>query len=129
LGLIYLDTCICIHAVEQASAFHEPVIAAFAAEPDARFALSHLTISECLVAPLRARDALLTRDFEAFFQRLTILDCNAEVFRLAANIRAETALKMPDALHVACATWHGCIGLWTNDTRLSKASTLAKVMV
>ncbi|MGH6877062.1 MAG: type II toxin-antitoxin system VapC family toxin [Rhizomicrobium sp.] len=40
----------------------------------------------------------------------------------AARLRASFALKTPDALHLACAHYRRCDGLWTNDERLAKAS-------
>jgi predicted nucleic acid-binding protein len=51
-----------------------------------------------------------------------VLDLNEAVFRQAAQIRAQGNLKMPDALHVACAQFHGCTALWTNDERLAEVS-------
>jgi predicted nucleic acid-binding protein len=40
----------------------------------------------------------------------------------AARLRARFALRMPDALHLACAQHHRCAALWTNDGRLVQAS-------
>jgi uncharacterized protein len=41
------------------------------------------------------------------------------IFDLAAELRAQSSLKTPDALHAACAIHHGCDELWTNDGRLA----------
>ncbi|MBK9656698.1 MAG: PIN domain-containing protein [Rhodanobacteraceae bacterium] len=44
------------------------------------------------------------------------------MFDLGAHLRARFALKPPDALHLACAQFHGCDELWTNDARLAQAA-------
>jgi uncharacterized protein len=123
MGLIYLDSCICIYAVEQASVFHSQVISALKANPDKQFAISHLVIAECLVGPLKNGNSFVTQDYEALFARLTVFDLNEAVFRQAAQIRSQRTLKMPDALHLACAQFHSCDVLWTNDERMNLASS------
>jgi uncharacterized protein len=122
MGLIYLDSCICVYAIEVASRFHGDVVAALANQPDAQFAVSHLGMAECLVGPLKSGNSFVVQDYEALFKRLAILDLNEAVFRQAAQIRSQGKLKMPDALHLACAQFHGCEALWTNDDRLAEAS-------
>jgi uncharacterized protein len=122
MGLIYLDSCICIYAIEQASVFHGQVINALKANAEKQFAISPLVIAECLVGPLKSGNSFVTQDYEALFARLTVLDLNEAIFRQAAQIRARSHLKMPDALHLACAQFYGCDALWTNDDRLNLAS-------
>jgi uncharacterized protein len=122
VGLIYLDSCICVYSLEHASSFHGDVVAAFAATPDKQIAISHLVLAECFVGPLKSGNSFVIQDYEALFRRLTILDLNEAVFRQAAQIRSRGKLKMPDALHLACAQFHNCDALWTNDDRLSLSS-------
>ncbi|MFY7761204.1 type II toxin-antitoxin system VapC family toxin [Aquidulcibacter sp.] len=122
MGLIYLDSCICVYAIESASRFHGNVIKALASQPEAQFAVSHLVMAECLVGPLKSGNSFVVQDYEALFKRVAILDLNEAVFRQAAHIRSQGNLKMPDALHLACAQFHGCSALWTNDERLAEAS-------
>ena len=122
MGLIYLDSCICVYAIESASRFHGNVIRALASQPEAQFAVSHLVMAECLVGPLKSGNSFVVQDYEALFKRVAVLDLNEAVFRQAAHIRAQGNLKMPDALHLACAQFHGCRALWTNDERLADVS-------
>jgi uncharacterized protein len=122
MGLIYLDSCICVYAIEAASRFHTDVIKALAAQPEAQFAVSHLVMAECLVGPLKSGNSFVVQDYEALFKRVVVLDLNEAVFRQAAQIRSRGTLKMPDALHLACAQFHACEALWTNDDRLGQAS-------
>jgi uncharacterized protein len=44
------------------------------------------------------------------------------VYLQAAELRARFGMKTPDALHLACAQYHRCDALWTNDDRLAQAS-------
>ncbi|MCZ8281790.1 MAG: PIN domain-containing protein [Aquidulcibacter sp.] len=122
MGLIYLDSCICVYAIESASRFHGNVIKALARHAEAQFAVSHLVMAECLVGPLKSGNSFVVQDYEALFKRVVVLDLNEAVFRQAAQIRAQGNLKMPDALHLACAQFHGCTALWTNDERLADVS-------
>jgi predicted nucleic acid-binding protein len=53
---------------------------------------------------------------------LVSLDLPEQVYLQAAQLRARFGLKTPDALHLACAQYHRCDALWTNDDRLAQAS-------
>lgn len=122
MGLIYLDTCICIYAVERNSPFHEIVVSALNAHSRTQLLTSHLVLAECLVKPLRLGDYLTVQKFEDFFRQTNNLELNGTVFRQAAHIRSKSTLKMPDAIHLACAQFHGCDEIWTNDERLDVVS-------
>ena len=129
MGLIYADSCIVIYFVERHPAFHSLVPAAFASISPAEIAISPLVQAECLVSPMRRGDTALERRFDSFFRRVTILSFTDSAFIDAARIRARHGLKLPDALHLACAQHHGCAELWTNDQRLSAAGgNLVKVL-
>jgi uncharacterized protein len=112
----------CIYAIERTSRYHQETRAALAAEPFSQFGVSHLVMAECLVKPLRCGDSFSVGRFEDFFKEITNLELTEPVFRQAAQIRAANNLKMPDALHLACAQFHNCDALWTNDDRLGVVS-------
>jgi predicted nucleic acid-binding protein len=69
-----------------------------------RIAVSRLTWLECRVGPLKADDAALLADYDAFFARpdLLTVEMDARVVELATVIRARHGLKTPDALQAAC---------------------------
>ena len=121
MGLIYLDSCLLIYAVENHPTFAPQVLSALANEDPERFAVSPLTALECLVKPMRTADLALQNRYHAALGQLLQLPLPAPVFLEAAQLRAHFALKTPDALHLACAQHHGCSALWTNDDRLSRA--------
>lgn len=121
MGLIYLDSCLLIYAVEDHPQFGGRVLTALARENPGRFATSPLAVMECLVKPMRTVDLVLQRRYEEALQQLEQLPMPSEVYMRAAQLRARFTLKTPDALHLACAQHHGCEALWTNDDRLAAA--------
>jgi uncharacterized protein len=121
MGLIYLDSCLVIYAVENHPQMAARVQAAMAKRPAESFAISPLATLECLVKPLKADDLGLVRRYESGFAEMEMLALADSVYRDAARLRARFNLKTPDALHLACAQHHGCAALWTNDNRLALA--------
>jgi predicted nucleic acid-binding protein len=122
VGLIYLDSCVMVYLVERNrdwSAALDKAIAGLGA--DDVLCISPIVKAECLVAPLKRKDGRLLDLYARHFDGLGVLDIDEPVWLQAAGIRARTSLKLPDALHLACAQRHGCSGLWTNDTRLHVA--------
>jgi predicted nucleic acid-binding protein len=120
--VIYLDTCLLIYLVEQHPRWYQPVVHTLENAEDARFGISPLVQCECLVGPLKRRDAWLKLSYERVFSRFLLLDMPGDVYLDAAELRAGFNLKTPDALHLACARYHSCDALWTNDERLQQAA-------
>ena len=120
--MIYLDTCLVIYLVERHATWGQPMEDAIAAAPDARFGLSPLVKCECLVGPIKRGDPVLRRAYDEVFALFAALPMPEAVYLQAAEHRARFGVKMPDALHLACAQYHRCDALWTNDDRLAQAS-------
>ena len=125
---IYLDSCLAIYLVEENTSFVAKLENALAANSDAKFCISSLTEMECLIMPLRGQNNLLITKFENWFRTVEVLPIESEVFRHAAQLRADfNSLKTPDALHIATALHHNCDEFWTNDNRLNSiAPSLVK---
>ena len=121
MGLIYLDACLLIYAIENHPVWADKVRAALASEPGERFAVSPLIKLECLVKPLKTGDMGLQHRYESGLSEFIQLALPEAVFLQAAQLRARFGLKTPDALHLACAQHQGCAALWTNDDRLAQA--------
>jgi predicted nucleic acid-binding protein len=116
---VYLDACVVIYRVEGAvplRAAAQTALDALAADDIA--CISDLVRMECLIKPLRERDSSLLAAYEAQFAALETLPIVPAIFDLAAELRAGSGLRTPDALHAACAIHHACGELWTNDDRL-----------
>jgi predicted nucleic acid-binding protein len=121
MGLIYLDSCILIYAIEDVSPRGDAVRARLARTDD-RLAISPLVMLECLVAPLRTDDLALCDRYTKAFERCDLIELSVPEHLRAAELRARHGLRTPDALHLAAAQLGGCTQLWTNDARLATAS-------
>jgi predicted nucleic acid-binding protein len=121
-SLIYLDACIIIYFIEEHPLFGDSVRQAIEKAQDRQFCVSPLVELECLVVPLRTGNHCLVALYETFFNNQAMLTMDAQVYRLAAELRAHHRLKTPDALHLATAKSHGCTEIWTNDNRLNSAA-------
>lgn len=119
--MIYLDTCLLIYVIERDPLFADRATSAIATAGDARFAISPLVKLECLVKPMRTGNLVLQRYYEVALSELMLLAMPESVYLAAAQLRARFGLRTPDALHLACAQFHGCDALWTNDDRLAAA--------
>ena len=121
MGLIYLDSCLLIYAIENHPVYGAGILKTLAREKPERFASSPLTSLECLVQPIRLGDVVLQSRYLGALAQLEELPLTTPVFLQAAQLRARFNLKTPDSLHLACAQFHGCAALWTNDERLAAA--------
>ena len=71
--------------------------------------------------PLRDGNEELAGDYIAAIQprrALRVVPVSRVILVAAARMRAATALRLPDAIHVATALQSGCTHLVSNDARL-----------
>jgi predicted nucleic acid-binding protein len=118
-GLVYLDTNPIIYSVEKHPVYWpllQPLWQA-ARGKTIEIVSSDLVLLETLVGPLKSGDAALASASEQLFQQAQtrLLPITHPVLREAAQVRATTRLKTPDALHLATARQAGCVLLVTND--------------
>jgi len=121
--LVYLDSVICVYAVEGAPSFQARARTRLADLKPAgdQPAISDLTWLECRVKPIRLGDAAALADMEAFLNASDVVRVSmpTTVFERACRIRALHGYKLADALHLASAVESGCGLFLTNDHRLS----------
>ena len=82
---------------------------------------SALTLLEVLVVPYRAGNRLLADRYEALLTRsrgIRLVDLTRDQLRAAAQLRATTGIKTPDALQLVAAIGAECQTFLTNDRRL-----------
>jgi len=82
---------------------------------------SALTLLELLVVPYRAGNRSLAERYEALLTRgrgVRPLDLSRDHLRAAAQLRAATGVRVPDALQIVAAIGAGCTTFVTNDRRL-----------
>jgi predicted nucleic acid-binding protein len=127
--LVYLDTVICIYAVEGAPPFQARARARLAALRSAgdQPGISDLTWLECRVKPIRLGDAAALADLEAFLTGSDVVrvPMPTAVYERACRIRAIHNYKLADALHLAAAVEGRCGLFLTNDHRLSSFPDIA----
>lgn len=122
-GIVGVDTAIFIYFIEENPQFL-PVIVPLFQEADQgkrELVTSALTLLEVLVVPYRAGNRMLADRYEALLTRsrgVRLVDLSHDQLRAAAQLRAATGVKTPDALQLVAAIGAGCTTFLTNDRRL-----------
>jgi predicted nucleic acid-binding protein len=124
-GRTAIDTSLFIYFMEEDRRFL-PLIEPLFVEADAgarELVTSALTLLEVLVVPYRAGDRSLADRYEQLLTRsrgIRVIDLSRDQLRDAAQLRAATGVKTPDALQLAAAIGSGCSAFVTNDRRIPK---------
>ncbi len=122
-GAIGVDTAAFIYFIEEDARFL-PIIEPLFREADrgrCTLVTSALTLLEVLVVPYRAGNRLLAERYESLLTRsrgIRVVDISRDQLRVAAQLRATTSIKTPDALQVAAALSGECANFVTNDRRI-----------
>jgi predicted nucleic acid-binding protein len=119
-GQVYLDANPIIYSVEKHPVY-EPLLAPLwhaAAARTIEIVSSDLALMETLVGPLKSGDLILADTYEQLFQQAqtSLFPITRSILREAAQLRATTKLKTPDALHAATAQQKRCALFVTNDS-------------
>lgn len=122
-GPVGVDTAIFIYFIEEHPRFL-PVIEPLFREVDKgrrKLVTSALTLLEVLVVPYRSGDHLLATRYEALLTQsrgVQVAEISRDHLRAAAQLRAATSVKTPDALQLIAAMAGGCPVFLTNDREL-----------
>lgn len=122
-GPLGLDTAIFIYFIEEHPEFLRLIAPVFAAVAGAKLeaVTSAVTLLETLVVPYQAGDAQLAERYEIVLTRsrgVRLVDLDRPLLRSAAQLRAATSVKTPDALQLAAALRARCTAYLTNDREL-----------
>ena len=93
---------------------------------DLRISITAITLAEVLAGPYKAgKDALADRYEGALREGLgwKVVDITAEIASRAARLRGRYALRLPDALQLACTLALGAHALATHDRDFGKAAS------
>jgi predicted nucleic acid-binding protein len=126
-GRAAIDTSIFIYFIEEHPRFL-PLVEPLFGEADRgarELVTSALTLLEVLVIPYRAGDRLLADRYEQLFTHsrgIRVIDLSRDQLRDAAQLRAATGVKTPDALQLVAAIGSGCGTFVTNDRRIPEIS-------
>jgi predicted nucleic acid-binding protein len=122
-GNVGVDTVIFIYFIEDHPKFLPAILPLFQEADQGKRELitSALTLLEVLVVPYRTGSRALAERYEALLTRsrgVRIVDISHDQLRAAAQLRAATGVKTPDALQLVAALGDGCTTFLTNDRRL-----------
>jgi predicted nucleic acid-binding protein len=133
-GPIGVDTSVFIYLIEEHPRFLPMVWPMFelADAGSRQLVTSALTLLEVLVVPYRSGDAQLAERYERTLSQsrgLTLVSVTRNQLRAAAQLRALTGMRTPDALQVAAAMAGGCRTFVTNDRRLPEVPGLRVLQI
>ena len=122
-GAAAIDTSVFIYFIEEEPRFLPHILPLFAEADQGKreIVTSALTLLEVLVLPYRAGNRQLAERYEALLTRsqgIRMIELTRDQLRAAAQLRAATGAKTPDALHLVSALGAGCKTFVTNDRRL-----------
>jgi predicted nucleic acid-binding protein len=122
---VYLDSNVFIAAFEHVGAHsdHAWWILHAIEKGEMIGATSEMTLAEILVKPIEARSDDLAASYDRMIvsaQNFEVLPVKRKVLISAAGIRARrSAVKLPDAIHLASAMALGCTAIVTDDRRFN----------
>jgi predicted nucleic acid-binding protein len=122
-GPVALDTAAFIYFIEAHPLYLQTLLPVFAAADEERLTIvtSAVTLLEVLVVPYRAGNLPLANQYEALLNRsrgVRLREIDQALLRAAAQLRATSRVRTPDALQLAAALAEGCTTFVTNDRRL-----------
>ncbi|MCU0571014.1 MAG: PIN domain-containing protein [Oculatellaceae cyanobacterium Prado106] len=131
---VFLDTAPVIYYVEARAEF-VPVVRPIFHMLDSGLLegiASPVTLAECLVQPKRLGLVDLEQGFSNLLtnsEGIVFVEIGEQVGRLAAQMRSQYALRLPDALQIATAIATNCQAFLTNDTQLTRITELRVLVV
>lgn len=133
-GAVAPDTAIFIYFIEEETRFLPHILPLFeeADKGKRELVTSALTLLEVLVAPYRAGNHELAERYELLLTRsrgIRMVELTREQLRAAAQLRAATGAKTPDALHLVSALTTGCKTFLTNGRRLPRVPGLRVIQL
>ncbi len=129
---VYVDTAPVIYSVEINLDYWtllQPLWAKSQAN-EVNIVSSELLLLETLVSPLKNSNTSLIEIYEDLFRDdIHLVAISQDILRSAANLRAITHLKTPDAIHAATVLSLGCTLFLTNDGGLRTVPGLSVVVL
>lgn len=117
---VYVDANFFIYFLARTQPYFDAVVPVFQACDAGRFAgfTGDAAVAEVMVHPYRSKNPSEIARVKSLFSRagfVSVVAHDAAAFDLAAQFRAESKLRLIDALHYATALGAGCRFLLTND--------------
>jgi predicted nucleic acid-binding protein len=133
-NIIAIDTSPFIYFVEQHPRYLPVVKPLFEAIDRGEIAAvtSMLTVLEVLVRPLKANNQQLAAEYRnilLYSRNMRTLIPSQEICEAAAQLRASSNLRTPDALQLATALYAGASHFVTNDASISDVSHTKRLLL
>jgi predicted nucleic acid-binding protein len=132
-AIVYVDTSIVIYTVENHPSYWQLLQPLWSKlrNREVQIFSSELLIMETLTGPLRDNNQQLLQDYERFlFQSgMVLVPISQNLLKEAAQLRATTNLRTPDAIHVATALDTESTLFLTNDRRIRQIPNLSVIVL
>lgn len=127
---VLVDTAPWIYMLEDHAEFAPRFLGLFEAAErgQIQLALTTVTLAEVLTGPFKAGQTALAKRYEAALGAYQVVPLSAAVASLAAQLRVQYRLKLPDAVQLASALQIGAAALVTHDRDFSAVQGLPVLM-
>ena len=121
---VAVDTAPFIYVLEGNAKFADQFAGLFAAADagDLRIALSTITLAEVLTGPFKAGKTALAKRYEKALSQYVLVPVSPAIATLAAQLRADYRLRLPDAIQLATALDIGASAFVTHDRDFSQVT-------
>jgi predicted nucleic acid-binding protein len=118
---VMVDTAPFIYLLESHPQFADQFVGLFeaAAAGEITIALSTVTLAEVLTGPFKAGQTTLAKRYEKALSNYNVMPVTTPIAALAAQLRAQYRLKLPDAIQLATALDIGAAAFVTHDRDFS----------
>ncbi len=120
MAKVYLDSCLIISLID-GDAIQRQLLKQQL--PKHAIYSSELARLETRLLAIRNSNQGSLQNFDRFFAACEIIPLDRAVFDRATQLRAESQLKTPDALHLSAAIHAGCREFWTDDKQLKSIAS------
>jgi predicted nucleic acid-binding protein len=123
---VLVDTAPWIYLLQDHPDFAPRFAPLFAAADAGRLqlALTTVTMAEVLTGPIKAGQLALAKRYETALGQYAVMPLTAAVAALAAQLRVQYRLKLPDAVQLATALDMGAAALITHDRDFARVQGL-----
>jgi predicted nucleic acid-binding protein len=131
---LYIDTNIFIYAFEGFPEYADKLRELFEAidSGDVKAVTSELTLAELLVKPFMDANTQRQSFYRDTIQNsdlLSVCPVSRDILIDAARLRSLSSLRLPDAIHVATASFAGCTFFLTNDRRITSVMGIQVIIL